>query len=147
MRSALPAAATLALCFSTGGYFPAVTAAAAIVALLAVVLRVTLAKRPWEGWSAWLSVGGGALALLAVWTLLSATWSGADGRALLEFDRALLYLAVLVFFGLAAVREGELGALLRWMGLAILVVCAISLVARLSPETIRGDDGQQPTSG
>ena len=44
----------------------------------------------------------GALALFVVWTLLSGGWSDAPARALVEFDRALLYLLMLVFIGLHA---------------------------------------------
>ena len=51
-RLALPAAATAALCFSAGGFFPGATAVAAIAVLVALLLRITLARHPWEGWSA-----------------------------------------------------------------------------------------------
>ena len=132
-RLAAPAAGTAALCFSTGGFFPGAVAVAAIVAIVAVVLRLTLAPRPWEGWSVGLSVGAGALALFAVWTLVSAQWSDAPGRALIEFDRALLYLAVLVLFGLFAARAGDLGTLLRWTAAAIACVCVAAVLTRLDP--------------
>jgi hypothetical protein len=45
-RLAVPAAATAALCFSAGGFFPGATAVAAIAALVALLLRITLARRP-----------------------------------------------------------------------------------------------------
>jgi O-antigen ligase len=138
-RLAAPAAGVAALCFSTGGFFPGTVAVAAIVAIAAVVLRLTLAPRPWEGWSLGLSIGAGSLALFAVWTLVSAEWSDAPARALLEFDRALLYLAVLVLFGLFAARAGDLGALLRWTAAAIACVCVAAVLTRLDP-------GSFPTS-
>jgi hypothetical protein len=134
-RLAVPAAATLALCFSTGGFYPGAVALAAIVTIAALVLRLTLAARPWEGWSAGLSVSAGALALFATWTLLSAGWSDAPGRALIEFDRALLYLAVLVLFGLFARRAGDLGVVLRWTAFAIAGVAIAAVVTRLAPGT------------
>ena len=46
-------------------------------------------------------------------------WSDAPGRALVEFDRALLYLVMLAFLGLHARGPGHSAVLLRWVGLAI----------------------------
>jgi hypothetical protein len=134
-RLALPAAATAALCFSAGGFFPGVTAVAAIAVLVALLLRITLARHPWEGWSAGLSIGAGALALFAVWTLVSAHWSGAPGRALLEFDRTLLYLAAFVVSGLFVARAGDLAVVLRWTAAAACGVCIVALATRLAPGT------------
>ena len=50
-----------------------------------------------------------------------ADWSDAPVRALIEFDRALLYLLMLVFIGLHARGPGRLAVLLRWVALAIAV--------------------------
>src|SRR3954447_2562900 len=138
-RLAAPAAATAALCFSAGGFFAGTTAVAAIAALVALLLRITLARHPWEGWSAGLSVGAGALALFAVWTLASSQWSGAPGRALLEFDRTLLYLAAFVVFGLFAARAGDLAVVLRWTAAAACGVCIVALATRLAPGTFPTD--------
>ena len=74
------------------------------VLCLLLVAHVTLAERPFAGWSSALAVMAAALALFAVWTLLSGDWSDAPARALVEFDRALLYLLVLVFVGPARAR-------------------------------------------
>jgi hypothetical protein len=134
-RLAVPAAATLALCFATGGFYPGAVALAAVVTIAALVLRLTVAARPWEGWSAGLSVSAGALALFATWTLLSASWSDAPGRALIEFDRALLYLAVLVLFGLFARQAGDLGVVLRWTAFAIAGIAIAAVITRLAPGT------------
>ena len=138
-RLALPAAATAALCFSAGGFFPGATAVAAIAVLVALLLRITLARHPWEGWSAGLSVGAGALALFAVWTLVSSHWSGAPGRALLEFDRTLLYLAAFVVSGLFVARAGDLAVVLRWTAAAACGVCIVALATRLAPGTFPTD--------
>ena len=135
----MPAAATAALCFSAGGFFPGATAVAAIAALVALLLRITLARHPWEGWSAGMSVGAGALALFAVWTLVSSHWSGAPGRALLEFDRTLLYLAAFVVSGLFAARAGDLAVVLRWTAAAACGVCIVALATRLAPGTFPTD--------
>ena len=138
-RLAAPAAATAVLCFSAGGFFAGTTAIAAIAALVALLLRITLARHPWEGWSAGLSVGAGALALFAVWTLVSPHWSGAPGRALLEFDRTLFYLAAFVVFGLFAARAGDLAVVLRWTAAAACGVCLVALATRLAPGTFPTD--------
>src|SRR3954468_961209 len=138
-RLAAPAAATAALCFSAGGFFAGTTAVAAIAALVALLLRITLARHPWEGWSAGLSVSAGALVLFAVWTLASSQWSGAPGRALLEFDRALLYLAAFAVFGLFAARAGDLAVVLRWTAAAACGVCIVALATRLAPGTFPTD--------
>jgi O-antigen ligase len=138
-RLAAPAAATAALCVGAGGFFPGLTAFATVAALVGLLLRITLARRPWEGWSAGLSVAAGALALFAVWTLLSSHWSGAPGRALLEFDRTLLYLAVFVVSGLFAARAGNLAVVLRWTAAAACGACLAGLATRLAP-------GSFPTS-
>jgi hypothetical protein len=77
---------------------------------------------------------GGAFALFIVWTLLSATWSGAPARALFEFDRGLLYLSC---WGLVAVvPRGSDGPrwVLRSLALALAVVALAGLLTRLSPE-------------
>jgi hypothetical protein len=113
--------------------------AAAIAALVALLLRITLARHPWEGWSAGLSVSAGALALFAVWTLASSHWSGAPGRALLEFDRTLLYLAAFVLFGLVAARAGDLAVVLRWTAAAACGVCLVALATRLAPGSFPTD--------
>ncbi|MGH9270857.1 MAG: hypothetical protein ACRDZ2_06265, partial [Ilumatobacteraceae bacterium] len=87
----LLAGLTLFLGFSSGGFFPGATAIAALVLCAALVLRITISRRPFAGVSPALVVALGLLSAFAVWTLVSAGWSGASGRALLEFDRALLY--------------------------------------------------------
>ena len=135
----LPALLTGALAFRAGGFFAGVTGVAAVVLALAMVGRVTLAAEPFAGLSPGLVVAAGSLALFGVWILISSTWSHAPGRAVIEFDRALLYLLVLAFFGFFARRAGDLAAVLRWLALAIAVVAVAALATRLLP-------GQFPTS-
>ena len=43
-RLAVPGAATAVLCFSAGGFFAGTTAVAAIAALVALLLRITVAR-------------------------------------------------------------------------------------------------------
>jgi hypothetical protein len=134
-RLALPALATGLLAFSAGGFFPGTTALIAIVFALGLVLRIAIADRPWEGWSLPLALAAGAMALLAVWILASAEWSDAPGRAIVEFDRALLYALALVVFGLFRTQPGDLAVLLRWLTGVLCVVCVVALATRLLPGT------------
>jgi O-antigen ligase len=117
---------------------------ATLLLTLILVLRITLSNRPFVGWSPLLAISAVALALFAAWTLLSATWSDAPARALLEFDRALLYLLVLIVCGSVARRPGALGATLRWTALAMVLVCAAGLATRLLPGTFHAPDGVVP---
>ena len=87
----LPGLATAWLGFRAGGFFPGQVGLVALTLALVLVGRITLARRPFEGWSPALALASGALAGLAVWTLASALWSDAPARALAEFDRTLLY--------------------------------------------------------
>lgn len=139
-RLFLPALATGLLAFSAGGFFPGPTALIAVVSALGLMLRITVADRPWEGWSLPLALAAGAMALLAAWILASAEWSDAPGRAIVEFDRALLYALALVVFGLFRSRSGDIAVLLRWLAGAFCVVCIAALATRLLPGTF-------PTSG
>src|SRR3954468_2392015 len=87
----VPGVLTAVFCFRAGGYFPFWTGLGAAALCLALVLRVTLAERPFAGWSTAATVACAGGAGLASWTLVSAAWSHAPERALVEFDRALLY--------------------------------------------------------
>jgi O-Antigen ligase len=135
-----PAAVTLFLCFRAGGFFAGITGLTAAGLAVALAVYVTAAPRPFAGVSAWGLVSAAGLVGFAVWILISVRWSDAAGRAVMEFDRALLYLLVLVLFGLVARRAGDLGLLLRWVGLAAAVVALAALLTRLLPE-------QLPTGG
>jgi hypothetical protein len=132
--AALPGALTIYLAFNAGGYFPGAPAVLAVVLALVLVLQLTLAERPFDGFGGALFLAGGALGLYAVWTLLSADWSDAPARALIEFDRALLYWLALVLFGALARSERRLALAARFLALALLVVCAIALVTRVLPD-------------
>jgi O-Antigen ligase len=132
---AVPGVATAILAFQAGGFFAVTTGLAVGVLCLLLVAHVTLAERPFAGWSASLAVMSGALTLFVVWALLSGGWSDSQVRALIESDRALLYLLMLVFVGLHVRAPGRLGALLRWVALAIAAVSLVALLTRLLPAT------------
>ena len=130
----LPGLLVLLLGFQAGGFFP--DAWAPVAAVLAVVLAVRVAalERPFAGLSAWSGVALGALALLGVWMLVSASWSDAPGRATIEFTRVLLYGLVLVLCASLAPREHRLSWALRGLVLAIAAICVAGLITRLRPD-------------
>lgn len=132
--SVLPAALILYLAFSNGGYFPAATAwvAAALAALLAVRLLTVPDALTSFGWA--FRVVAGSLALLALWTVASAAWSGAPARAVTEFDRTILYLLAFVLFASVGNSPGRLVWLVRGLACGILAVALSALAARLLPE-------------
>src|SRR5918992_1500077 len=87
----LPGLLTLYLSFNGGGFFAGEPARVAVLLAVLLVLRVTLGERPQEGLSRSLFVAAASLGLFAAWCLTSVFWSSAPGRAIVEFDRALMY--------------------------------------------------------
>jgi hypothetical protein len=138
---AAPAAMTLVLAFRAGGYFPGITGAVAVGVALLLVLRLTIAGRPLAGWSLALTVIVGSLGVFAAWILVSSAWSHSAARALLQFDRALLYLLVVALTGSAAARADDLAAVLRWLAGAVTVVAVAALLSRLLPDLVPTSPG------
>ena len=130
----LPGAVTMFMAFRAGGFFPDTSAIVAIVLLLVLIGHVTLARAPFAGLSLPLVAAAGLLGLLALWTLLSQSWSDSPARALVEFDRTLVYLLAVVVFGAAGRTATRLRWMLRGVALAALVVCAVGLVTRVAPD-------------
>jgi O-antigen ligase len=69
-----------------------------------------------------------------VWTLVSAAWSDASGRALLEFDRALLYVLVFAFFGMLVPGKRRLEWGLRGFVVAAVVICGAGWISRVAAD-------------
>jgi hypothetical protein len=132
---AVPGALTIFLSFGNGGYFPETPALAAILLVLVLVLRLILVDEPFAGFSWPLAGAAAALGLYALWILLSATWSDAPARALIDFDRTLLYLLALVLFGSIPRTSGRLVWMARGLALAIVLVAAAALATRFFPDT------------
>jgi hypothetical protein len=122
--------------FSAGGYFAGTTAVAAVVVAVVLVLRLTLAERPFAGLSGPVAVAAGAMAAFALWTLASAGWSHAPARAMLEFDRVLLYLLVLVLCGSFERSSENVRWLVRGLAAGAIVVCTAALASRLLPDIV-----------
>jgi hypothetical protein len=120
--------------FNAGGFFPGTVGYAAIGVGLVVLVWLTTADRPFASASGPLALAVGALTLFAVWTLMSAGWSDATSRSLIEFDRALLYLLVLVAAGLMTGRLGGPGRVLWGLAAAAFVICGAGLITRVLPD-------------
>lgn len=132
---ALPGALTVYLAFDAGGYFPDGPALAGIALALVLVLRLALVERPFAGFSPPAAVAAGALGLYALWTLLSATWSDASARSLLEFDRALVYCLALVVFGSMPRSFSRLRWMAGGLSVGIVVIALVALATWILPET------------
>lgn len=130
----LPGAATVWLSFNAGGFFAGPVALAALSATVAVLLVVTSASRPFEGVSVRVMLAAGALALLAVWVLVSSAWSGAPARSVFEYDRVLLYLMALLLFACWPQRDRDIRWMVRSLALGAVVVCTVAFLARTVPD-------------
>jgi len=71
----LPGALVVYFSFNAGGYFPEAPALAAIVLAQIMLLRVTLARSPFAGFTPGLTLAVIALGLYALWILASGLWS------------------------------------------------------------------------
>lgn len=130
----LLAVLTIFLGFNGGGFFPGATAIAALVLCAALVLRLTLSERPLVGVSPALVVALALLSAFAVWTLISAGWSDAPARALLEFDRVLLYVLALAFFGTLAPGVRRFRWAVGGFAVAAVVLAGSGLVTRIAAD-------------
>jgi O-antigen ligase len=119
--------------FNSGGFYPGPTAYVAAVLCVVLILRITLAGNPLAGAGRPMLVGTAALGLYALLTLLSQLWSHAPGEALIEFDRALVCLLVFVLSGSLAHTEQRLAWMLKGLAVAIVAICACSLLTRVLP--------------
>ena len=131
---AVPGAVLIWFGFNSGGFFPGATAVVALALAVFLVLRLTLAEEPLAGVSPALVVAAGALAALAAWALVSSAWSHAPGRAMLEFSRDLTYLLAVAAFGCAAFRPERFAQAVRYLAVAVFVVCAAGLITRVLPD-------------
>ncbi|HEX3519038.1 MAG TPA: O-antigen ligase family protein [Solirubrobacteraceae bacterium] len=131
--AALVPAVLIYLSFNAGGYFPSANGFVAILLAQALVLRTCLSPRPFEGFSRALAVPLVALALYAAWQLTSALWSHATARTLDSYDRTLLYLLALTFFGSLRYTRQRINWMVRALVAALVAVCLIGLVSRVLP--------------
>lgn len=130
----LPGALTIYLGFDGGGYFPPATGVGCAVLAIVLVLRLTLAERPLEGFGLAAGLVTAAIALFAVWSLVSTAWSDSPARAVGEFDRALLYMLMLALVAtLPRTTQTARTMLLGIVG-AMTFVCLGGLLTRVLPD-------------
>jgi O-antigen ligase len=130
----LPGALIVYLGFSGGGFFTGTVSFGAVLVLQMLVLRILLADHPLAGATRPLAVTVGALALFTLWVLASTLWSDSTSRALTEYSRALLYLAVLVVMGLLPRQAWRIGWIVRSTAIGAVIVCTAGLISRVLPE-------------
>jgi hypothetical protein len=130
----LPGLLVVVLAFDAGGFFPGSWAPLAAVLAIALGVRVAAVDQPFAGISRWTGVALAALSLLGVWTLVSASWSHAPGRATVEFVRLLAYGLVLAICASLAPRPARLAWGIRGVAVAIAAVCVAGLTTRLRPD-------------
>jgi len=120
--------------FNAGGFFAGIAALVATGLLFVIALTTALARRPFAGLSRGFVAGLVLLALFALWTFISITWSDTQARTLIEHDRVLVYLAGFVLLG----AQGRTSNRMRWMvraiALAASAVCVCGLLTRLFPD-------------
>ncbi|MBW3608071.1 MAG: O-antigen ligase family protein [Actinobacteria bacterium] len=124
----------VAFAFASGGFLPGPVALGATALAALLMLRVALAEQPWGALSLGYVAGATLLALLAGWTLLSQTWSGAPARAVVEYDRVLLYLLGFLVVGAVGRTPVRLRWVVRGIAAAAFAVCLCGLVTRLAPD-------------
>jgi hypothetical protein len=132
---ALPGALIAYTALQRGGFFADTTATLATWMAVLLAVRLVVGRDPLAGLSPHVVVAAAALGLFAIWTLLSGTW-GAPGRAVVEFDRTLLYLLALVFFGSLPMTPGRLRWMVGSVALGALVVCAVGFISRTLPHLL-----------
>jgi len=130
----LPGVLVAVLSFRSGSYFPSPTALTAVGLLLVLALLAAVSRRPLAGFGVPLVVTASALALFTAWTRISSSWSDSPARALLEYDRALLYLVALLLGGALGRTPLRLRWMIRVIAAGLVVVCACALVTRLLPD-------------
>lgn len=130
----IPGALVAILAFDRGGFFPDSVGLAATALGVVLAARLLLAADPFESVSGIALLAGGALSLLAAWTLLSAAWSDMDARAMLEFDRVVLYAFAFWVFATIGRTPGRLRVLVRALAVGIAAVCLSGLLTRVLPE-------------
>jgi hypothetical protein len=129
----LPGALIVFLGFNAGGYFPGAPAVAALVLTQILLVRIVQARRPFEGLAPVTLVAIAGLGLYAALTLGSALWSHSTSRAVIEFDRAWLYLLVLGLFGTVRGSPASMRCLIRGLVLGASIVCVSGLITRVLP--------------
>jgi hypothetical protein len=130
----LPGALIGYLGFNAGGFFPTAPAIACLLLAQALLVRVMLARHPFEGLSAASLLAIGGLGVLTLMSLLSMLWSQAPGRALSAFDLCLLYLLALLLLGSVKAGAAQLRLLIYGLLIGASAVILAGLASRVLPD-------------
>jgi O-antigen ligase len=130
----LPGALIVFMGFNSGGNFPQTPALAAIVLAQVLLVRIMQSRDPFEGFAPSTVAAVGALGLYALMSLISGTWSHSTSRALIEFDRAWMYLLILILYGTVRPSRDNLRWLIRGLVIGATVVCVAGLISRVLPD-------------
>jgi hypothetical protein len=130
----LPGLLVVYFSFNGGGYFAGAVAFAAVVLALVLALRMWFGSEPLAGFGPLAVCSAGALFLYCLWTALSGFWSHAPGRALVETDRALLYLLALLLFASVTRTTGRIRTIVRGVAAGAVIVCVVGLITRVAPD-------------
>jgi len=138
LRTLITAAGLVALALAGGGYGlgARTTVAVSAVTVTAIAIGLGLWPRARPPRAAWITLAG--LGLLTLMAGLSAAWADSAELAFLEFDRDLMYLALLAL-AIAAARRGDAA---RWgdgLALGIAVVATLALGQRCFPHAFPRD--------
>ena len=129
----LPGVVVVYTGFNSGGFFPDTPGFVAVILVQFLLARVILADDPFEGFNRTVAIAAACLGLFALWTLASALWSDSTARALIEFDRALLYLVGFVLFASMGSGRQRVRWLVWGLAAAFVVVCVPGLISRVLP--------------
>jgi hypothetical protein len=129
----LPGALIVFTAFNAGGFFPGTPAVVALLLTQILLVRILQARHPFAGLAPITIAAIAAIALYAALTLASALWSHSTSRAVIEFDRAWMYLLVLLLFGTVLASPANIRLLIRGLVLGASIVCVVGLVTRVLP--------------
>lgn len=121
----------------SGGFFAGTTALLSLLVAATLLLRLLLARHPFEGLNPRVGLVAGCLAAFGAWVLISQQWSHAPARALTEYDRALLYALTVVVFGSLGRTVWRIRILLYGVAAATVGLCLVGLVSRTLPDVLR----------
>jgi hypothetical protein len=137
----LPGLLIVYFSYRGGGFYPGSVGLAGLLVTQMLVLRVLVADDPFAGASRALLIVGGLFAAFTAWTLASGLWAGSVDRPLTEFNRALLYLVLLVLMGTLPRLAWRAAWLARGTAIGAFVICALGLTSRVLPHLLPTEPG------
>jgi hypothetical protein len=124
------------IAFFTGGYFDSPREVAGVIAWLLVAVAMIVVPRPLpRGAGGRLAIAG--LVLLAIWTLLSATWAPVAGTAYHYGQRVVMYAGVLIAAGALLRGRASLRAVVPALAGGTMIVIGYGISERLLPGVLQ----------